>query len=182
MKLDLSEILAHVGMRLATDVDEPPIVDEYLECASPIHGHIAFTNTGNVLLASGAADTAITLACSRCLAYYKEPVHIQLDEQFSLRPTGGGLRRQQMHVVEDDENPDAARLFDGPLFDLTEALRQSITLAVPSQPLHAEDCRGLCPQCGHDLNEGACGCPPSTDVKPLARLAALLKDERGPTA
>ena len=47
-------------------------------------------------------------------------------------------------VVEEDESPAAAKLFSGPLLDLTEMLRQSITLALPSKPLHDDECKGLC--------------------------------------
>jgi uncharacterized protein len=177
MKLDLSEILCHVGMRLATDIDEPPIVDEYIECASRVVGDITFNNTGSILLASGEVNTSVVLACSRCLVYYQEPVQLQIDEQFALAPTGSGPRRKQMlTVVEDDENPDAAHLFEGPLFDLTEALRQALSLALPIRPLHAEDCLGLCSRCGHDLNQGPCKCDPEPIEKPLGPLAALLQN------
>lgn len=178
MKLDLSEILCHVGMRLGTEIEEPPIVDEYLECAAPIVGEIAFSNTGNVLLATGKAVTSVVLSCGRCLEYYREPVEVTLDEQFTLEMRSMGSRRHSIHtVVEDDENPDAAQLFDGPLFDLTEALRQAITLALPSQPLHAEDCRGLCAVCGANLNERQCDCVPEPASGAFSALAALLEDD-----
>jgi uncharacterized protein len=177
MKLDLTEILCHVGMRLGTDIDEPPIVDEYIECASRIVGDIAFNNTGSVLLADGKVDTTVVLSCGRCLAYYQEPIHVRIEEQFTLAQTSTSPRRKQMPtVVEDDENPDAAQLFEGPLFDLTEALRQNISLALPTRPLHAEECLGLCSRCGHNLNEGSCGCVPEASEKPLGRLAVLLQE------
>ena len=177
MKLDLSEILAHLGMRYPYAVDEKAIVDEDLECSAPITGKIAFANAGSVLLVDGTADTRVTLQCSRCLAYFDEPVRVPINEQFTIETRPAGPRGRTTNLVtEEDENPDACRLFDGPLFDLTELLRQGIMLALPMQPLHDEKCRGLCAVCGQNLNEGACTCKPIFANPALTRLGALLRD------
>lgn len=180
MKLDLSEILNRVGMHYTYEVDEPPIVDEDLECVSPITGKIVFANTGSVLLIDGNAQTTVVLPCGRCLAYYREPVCLPISEQFELEAKPAGRGGRQTHVViEEDESPLAGKLFDGPLFDLTEMLRQGIMLALPSQPLHDEACKGLCPQCGNDLNSGPCDCRPDMSHHALAQLGALLKEKNG---
>jgi len=178
MKLDLSEILSHVGMRYAYPVDEPPIVDEDLECSEPVQGQIVFTNTGSVLLVEGAVDTKVVVPCSRCLEYYEEPAHVGVSEAFAMEAKPAGPRGKQIHiVVEEDENPDAGRLFEGPLFDLTELLRQGVMLALPTQPLHDANCKGLCPNCGQNLNEGSCDCRPEVVHPALAKLGALLKSK-----
>ena len=91
------------------------------------------------------------------------------------RPAGPRGRATNV-VIEEDENPDAGRLFEGPLFDLTELLRQGIMLALPTQPLHDEACKGFCPTCGQNLNEGECQCKPANVNPALAKLGALLKD------
>lgn len=176
MKLDLSEILTHVGMRYAYEVDEPRIVDEDLECTKPIRGKITFANAGSVLLVDGEVHTRVAVPCSRCLVYFEESAEAPISEQFTLDMKSAGPRgRQAMVVVEEDENPDAGKLFDGHLFDLTELLRQSIMLFVPSQPLHDEACKGLCAMCGKDLNEGPCSCEPEVSNPVLAKLGELLK-------
>jgi uncharacterized protein len=46
------------------------------------------------------------------------------------------------------------------IIDMTEAVRQYILLTTPMKPLCREDCAGLCPVCGHNLNQGPCSCPP----------------------
>jgi uncharacterized protein len=61
--------------------------------------------------------------------------------------------------------------FDGERVDLEPLFREELVLAVPYAPLCKEDCKGLCSQCGADLNSGACGCRPPIDP----RLAALTK-------
>src|SRR5258708_16800821 len=167
MKLDLSEILNHVGMRYAYQVEEPPIVDEDRECTRPIKGNITFANTGNVLLVDGQVNTRVAVPCSRCLVYFEEPAESPISEQFTLEVKPAGPHaRQATIVVEEDENPDAGKMFVGHLFDLTELLRQSITLSLSTQPLHDENCKGLCPTCGNDLNEGLCDCRPEA-VNPV---------------
>lgn len=178
MKLDLSEILVHLGMRYPYVVDESPIVDEDLECSAPMTGEIVFTNTGSVLLLEGAIETRVTLPCSRCLVYFEEPIRLPVSEQFLIETRPAGPRGRPTNVImEEDENPDAAHLFDGPLFDLTELLRQGIMLALPTQPLHDEACKGLCAVCGQNLNDGVCRCKPANVNPALVNLAALLKDK-----
>jgi len=177
MKLDLTEILGRVGMHYVYEIEQPPIVDEDLACSTPVVGNITLTNAGSALVVSGAVDTVIEQCCSRCLVYFQEPVHVVVDEQFVLGSMKQGPRGRHVPVVvEDDENPDAARLFEGPMLDLTEMLRQGIALMVPIQPLHSPDCKGLCQLCGKDLNQGACGCEPALPNPAMGPLAALLKE------
>jgi uncharacterized protein len=177
MKLDLAEILSNVGMRFRYDVDEPPIVDEDLECTQPVKGNIVFTNTGNVLLIEGGVKTKVAVPCSRCLVDYEQPVEAPISEQFTLEVVITGPHGRKGNVtVEEDENPSAGKLFEGHLLDLTELLRQSITLQIPSQPLHDETCKGLCATCGRDLNEGPCGCVSAPANPAFAKLAELLEN------
>jgi len=58
-------------------------------------------------------------------------------------------------------------------------LREQFQLALPMKPLCAESCRGLCPECGANLNRANCGCDPKWVVDPrLAPLKALLNGEK----
>lgn len=176
MKLDLSEILQRVGMRLSTPIDEPPIVDEDLECSERITGSLEAANTGSLLLVNGRIDTRVTVSCDRCLRYFDIPVEAEIEEPFPLKttPPGRGGRRPVVSV-EEEETPEAGRLFDGPLLDLTELLRQSIMLALPSSTLHTPDCLGLCSVCGQDLNEKLCSCRKAEGNFALQGLGELLE-------
>lgn len=180
MKLDLSEILTHPGMRYPYHVEEPPLVDEDIECADAVRGDLIFSNTGNVLMVKGELATRVVLSCSRCLVYYEEPLSMEVAEHFPLEvkvPLSRG--RQPVVTVEEEEtSAEAGKLFEGPLLDLTEMIRQHVMLALPSRPLHAPDCLGLCPTCGANLNEGPCQCSPSGGPKALAGLAQLLEEGR----
>src|SRR5918912_1593773 len=74
------------------------------------------------------------------------------------------------------ESPDAdAFVIDANhTLDLGEAIRQHVLMAAPLQPLCRPDCCGLCPECGHNRNEGPCACQPDLESSPFAALRQLI--------
>ena len=154
MRLDISDVLREVGKVLPYDIHEPPLVDEDVECTSPIEGSVTFNNTGGLLLVRGTAATQVALACSRCAQYFERPVQLRLEEQFELRHLSMGPRTlKTVTVVDEDESPIAGKLFDGHIFDLTEMLRQYILLDQPTRPLPPEDAEGRCAHCHRTTQE-----------------------------
>ncbi len=148
MLLDITELLREPGKQMPYEIDEPPFVDEHVECTNPIDGKITFTNTGGTLIIRGSARTRVALACSRCTEYFEQPVSLKIDEQFELNHVSAGPRTLQVvAVVEEDESPIAGKLFDGQVFDLTEMLRQYILLDEPTQPLPPALANGRCSHC-----------------------------------
>ncbi len=148
MRLDISEVLREVGKNLPYDINEPPLVDEDVECTSPVTGRVTFNNTGGILLVQGAMSTSVALPCSRCGLYYEHGVQAKVDEQFELRHTSAGPRTlATVTIVEEDDNPVAGKLFDGNVFDLTEMLRQYIVLDEPTRPLPPLLKDGRCAHC-----------------------------------
>ena len=148
MRLDISEILREVGKNLPYDINEPPFVDEDVECIAPIEGKVTFNNTGGLLLVNGKASTAVALPCSRCGDYYEQPVNVTVEEQFELKHQAAGPRTlATVAIVEEDENPAAGKLFEGYVFNLTEMLRQYIVLAEPTRPLPPTRLDGRCAHC-----------------------------------
>lgn len=94
---------------------------------------------GEELLGRGAARMRFHAVCSRCAT------------AFDLE-------------VADRDIITATPLAELPEFvDLTPELREAIILALPGYPVCRDDCRGLCPRCGANLNEGPCGCGPEGD-------------------
>lgn len=131
-------------------------LDESLQVKAPLHGDVTFIRTGDGVLVTGQLDTSIEMDCARCLKAFDEPVTFKLEEEFF--PTIDvltGARIPQADGVEEATQIDAHHILD-----LTEVVRQAIMLAKPMQPVCREDCKGLCPRCGKDLNEGPCDCPP----------------------
>jgi uncharacterized protein len=112
------------------------------------------------ILATGTVVAPWAGECRRCLG----PVSGQLDasfrELFEEAPTEG----ESYPLVHEQ-------------VDLEPLVREVVLLELPQAPLCREDCRGLCPRCGADLNEGPCECPPD-DIDPRwAALDALRTDE-----
>ena len=127
---------------------------------------------GEHVFASGTFKGHLTVACSRCV----EPMRLDLDEQ--LRVTFMPQHEMPAEDEAGDESEEGAEVgsedldlfpYDGETVDLEPLLREQFVLAVPFAPLCREDCKGLCAQCGTDLNTGSCRCEAPIDP----RLAAL---------
>ncbi len=148
MLLDITELLREPGKQMPYDILEPPLVDEHVECTTPIAGKITFTNTGGTLIIRGGADTRVALPCSRCNNYFEKAAALKIEEQFELNHVSVGPRTlQTLAVVEEDDSPIAGKLFNGQIFDLTEMLRQYILLDEPTKPLPHSNADGRCSHC-----------------------------------
>lgn len=109
----------------------------------------------------GHLRTAIAGECRRCLTPVTAPVAVEV----------GALFTSDADTADD---PDAYRLQSHDTeVDLRPVVREELALAVPRFVLCRDDCRGLCPSCGKDLNAGPCGCAPAAD--PRWRALADLK-------
>lgn len=122
---------------------------------------------------TGRVKARLELACGRCL----EPFEVPVDATFDLRylplaeTTGGGERE----VGEDDL---ATAFYREGMLDLVELMREQFVLALPMKPLCSEDCRGLCRECGANLNQTTCACESTWEDPRLSPLKALLtRDE-----
>jgi uncharacterized protein len=126
--------------------------------ASHLRG--AATKMGRNVLVQVKFRVPLTGQCKRCL----KPLH--LDESVELTRTyvpEDQARRAGEHKSHESERRLEPGLVDqdvyaGKEIDLAPAMREQILLYIPSSPLCREDCLGLCPKCGSDLNEGDCGC------------------------
>lgn len=111
---------------------------------------------------SGHMSGEVTEECRRCLA----PTRASVDEELHL-----------LFADASDEESDESDVYmlepRATTVDLRPALREQWLLAVPGFALCRENCKGLCPRCGTDLNQGPCNCPPEIDP----RWAALHRDE-----
>lgn len=181
MRLDLSEVATHVGKHISYQIDEPPIVDDEsgLACTKRITGWATFSNTGRHIVVRGSFATEIRVECARCLREYALVVDHPIEEELQLAGIIQDVRDEQEfeELAPEDREP----LFEDNVLDLTDLLRQNILIAVPIKPVCSEECRGLCPHCGKNLNEGPCGCPPDVEGSPFAGLASLLDEEEKET-
>ncbi len=122
---------------------------------SPVRGEVSLTRTDRSILVKGVVDSGVELTCSRCLNQFNYPLTLNIEEEYF--PTTDIISGASLPPSDD---PDRFTIDEHHVLDLTEALRQCAVLAIPMKPLCREDCAGLCPNCGHNLNLGPCSCPP----------------------
>ena len=134
-----------------------------------VQGEIRLLRTQRSVLVKATLHTEVELTCSRCLSLFSSPTTVNFEEEYM--PTvdvASGV------PLTSSEEPGSFTIDDHHIIDLTEAIRQYALLAVPMKPLCRKDCAGLCQNCGHNLNEGPCGCPaPEVDPR-WAELIELL--------
>jgi uncharacterized protein len=99
--------------------------------------------------------------CRRCLQPVSGELHTHVRELY--RP----------HVRGDDDEDEETYPLKGEVIDLQPLVRDALLLELPLAPLCSDDCRGLCPACGADLNAGDCGCPARLADPRWAALDAL---------
>jgi len=117
----------------------------------------------------GRLATRLELPCARCL----EPVGHDVKRDFDLlyRPLGTDAGKEELSVtgVEADIG-----YYQGNGLELEDVVREQVLLSVPVKALCREDCKGLCPRCGQNLNEAQCSCA----AAPADPRWAALKDIR----
>ena len=156
-----------VGTSFVTDFQEDEaILDNDLKVIGPIEGHARMRRTNQGLLIDGWVDLALELSCTRCLKSFEQPMHVTFEEQFY--PTVDVLTGAPMPAFDEEE---IFPIDDHHQVDLTEAVRQNVLTSLPMVTVCQEDCKGLCPQCGKDLNLGPCDCKPEVE----SRWSALEK-------
>jgi uncharacterized protein len=155
------------------DVSSFTIGGRQIELEDGISYDILLTNTGDGILATGMARFVGKTTCDRCLA----PAMLDASAEISCYY----LHEEPEDEVEDESDFGLIDASDGTI-DLAEAIQGGLAMEIPYVITCREDCKGLCPQCGANLNEVDCGCQPVHDpdfdrVNPFAALAALKFDD-----
>jgi uncharacterized protein len=124
---------------------------------------LQITPTGECVHVCGAVEVAARTACARCLEDFELTIAGSVEELFYREPTF-------------DEHGDALPTIDDEgRIDLEPSLREALLVAAPFKALHDENCRGICPDCGANLNSEDCRCAPAPDPShPLAALKDLI--------
>ncbi len=133
------------------------------------------TKSGRAYVFQGAISGAFEGPCDRCL----EPVKADFETAVCWTFEPGSVEKTlEDELAEDEEDEDEfVFAFEGHHIDLAPHVWEEIALAMPGKLLCRQDCAGLCPHCGADLNAGACGCRVEDETlenKGLAGLADLL--------
>ena len=165
MRIDLHEIINVPGSFVSFDY-EPDFSGVYPDAVKGEAEHVRakgeIRNMAGVVTLNAEVTAKLKCTCDRCAEMYEADLHMPVkailaDEQF------------------DEENSDLY-LLDGDYADLDEIIVTAYVLDVDTKFLCKNDCKGLCPVCGKNLNEGSCSC--KADMNPqLAVLQQLLMDK-----
>ena len=129
---------------------------------APLHVDVRLKKAGRRVLLSARGEVAMAAPCGRCL----QPVNAAVPLEFEL--TYVPEEELRAGASDDDEDAEASASFEpasadeetyaGKELDLEPAVREQLLLALPPYPVCKDDCKGLCPVCGTNLNERECGC------------------------
>ena len=117
---------------------------------------------------AGRLTGEIELTCSRCLEPFRLPVAADFDLRYVPHVENTG--EDEKEVEEDDL---ATAFYENDAIDLGQLIMEQFQLALPMKPLCREDCKGLCPNCGTNLNTGTCDCNVKWEDPRLAALKAI---------
>ena len=146
---DLNEIGGKKSVSQELDFHDLEFAGQEIEIKDGISIELDIYNTQDSFVVEGKIETILILTCSRCLEKYEDAKKIDVSEE----------------VLKSDME-DREELF------IDEIIVDNIILSLPMKPLCSEDCKGLCPICGQNLNEGECDC----EVENIDPRLEKLKD------
>lgn len=160
LRLNVGFIInATAGYNREFDFYLQKLTDEDGLALAEVEGKVKISRTPQGLLVEGDFTGSTQLECVRCLSEYTQPLQWEFTELYAF--TRDNITDSGLLVPEDAH------------IDLQPLVRDFALLEIPIKPLCREDCQGLCPECGQNLNEKDCGHRPEPD-SPFAALKDLL--------
>ena len=170
MKLDITKGIQRKGIDVPFDLEDNWGEDHWNGDTIAYVGPVSLSGTymlaDETVLVRGEARAVIQSPCAS-LTPANTSVTAEVDEAF-IRDKGDG----ELDIDEDQYT------YTGHVLELDDAVRTAILLELPSRILCKEDCRGLCAQCGANLNVNVCSCQKDlTSRNPFSALASLLNED-----
>ena len=170
MKLDITKGIQRKGIDVPFEIEDAWGEDHWngdtISYVRPVSFSGTYMLADETVIVRGTARAAIESPCARCLAPTETHVTAEVEEAF-IRDKG------QEREADDDQY-----MYSGHVLELDEAVRTALLLELPSRILCKEDCKGLCCQCGANLNINECSCQKDlTHRNPFSALASLLNED-----
>lgn len=162
------------AVRLASIEDGEILTDRHH--FTEINGPVRLLRTDRTVLVSASVSAMVADTCGRCLSPAKLKIDTEFDEEFL--PANRDLMGDRPLPREAEFDP-VLVIDSRNMLDMTEALAQSLSVAVPLAPLCRQDCIGLCFRCFADRNITPCSCdenPIDPRWQSLAELGALVSN------
>jgi uncharacterized protein len=163
MKINVMLVRQEIGSRQSFSFHGRPADQDGLWLTGDITVTGEVTNSGQGLVVTGEISGSAKHVCHRCLDEFDATVTIPFKEIYQQAGAG---------APEPDERQ---AYYSGDEIDISDLVRETLVLSEPLKTLCSENCRGLCPQCGTNLNRGSCACDRDTIDPRLAALQKLLE-------
>ncbi len=161
IKVNLSEFIhAKPGGHETVAFDTANIVINDLDLKY-LKGKLHFTRLAYGILVEGTLDAAVKTECTRCLTPFYAPVVIELDDTISL-PGADLTPERPVRVAEDGWT------------DLAPLVSEYAWLGLPVNPICSPKCKGICPDCGGNINLGECTCDNTAPIDPRWEVLRTL--------
>lgn len=136
---------------------------------SPLSINLA--KRGNYLYCTGSSSVDMNFFCDRCLDEFAERIEINMEYVFHLGLYNGSNNDQEIIEIPEKER----------VIFLDKQFKESLELAIPFIKICQENCKGLCPECGTNLNENTCSCSQKKKIdsrwEKLAEIAEQMKEQ-----
>ena len=168
MKIDINKIPLE-GLTLEGEVN-PSVLDvetDTVKFSEPIKIRAEVSKITNAVTVNLSLGGSIHLNCSRCLREFNVALKKVLRLNYQVDKTEPVIDTSTSSFDKLRTNPEQTKCVEGSLsvngersrtIDLDQDIREEIILDYPIKPLCNPDCKGLCPKCGKNLNEGGCNC------------------------
>lgn len=149
------------SLDLIVDEDFISLQGEELKILKPIVFKGTLSVLEDIVSLEGSISTELELICSRCLNNFSISINTDIDEKFS----------------NNYKEEDSIALVEGDIFDVTGAIVSNVISTLPIKRLCAEQCKGLCQECGTDLNLHKCHCQDSNIDIRFEKLQNLFNNK-----
>lgn len=161
MKITVEDIKEDIGdfkkISFEQEIEDIEFQGRDIRLVKPAEMEFQVFNTDDSFLVTGSIELESNVACSRCLERFTLPITIQIEEE---------VDKEEVELIDNQA-----------MIDITKEIDDNIILSVPMQPVCDEDCAGLCPSCGQNLNKADCDCFMHTVDPRLAKLEKLLDED-----
>jgi uncharacterized protein len=179
--LHLNEI-PNEGLSLSCDVhaDDLALGPEDVRIPGGLVMSVNAVKAGTTVHVTGTLSGTAHRQCVRCLKEYDDALWIPVVGEYhsetdpKARPAG-----RESSERSDEDTDDDGYVYEGEEIELADMLREHVILAAPMQPLCHDECLGLCPVCGQDLNVRRCECREEQIQSPFAVLKQLRETVQG---
>lgn len=166
MRIPVEDIPEGISnLELTCEVDEIDLEAEAVDFVGPVTAKLNLFKQDDTTYVKAELSVVMEAECAKCLSSVREILEVSSENQY--RP----LPNTSQHLLDDI----GIRYYEEEYIDLSEDIKENLLLEVPARILCSEDCKGLCPHCGQNLNKEKCDCRVEPEEPRDSRFADLVK-------